>query len=124
MAIAHSTARRGVILKVEWCVEKSMHAVADDLVDHAAMLDHNVGYALEIVVERCDQLLGTGAMHRSGETLDVREQRCHLTPLATQLDQVRLFDDAADDRRREMLFEPMVKQRFAPARHTNMPYLP
>jgi len=49
---------------------------------------------------------GARAMRRGGETLDVGEQRADLTPFAIELDQVRLFDDASDDRRREMLFEP------------------
>jgi hypothetical protein len=106
-----------MILKVvERCVEESMYAVPDDLVDHAAVLDHDTGNALEILVERCDQFLGTGAMHRSSETLDVGEQYGDLAPLASELDQVRPFDDAADDRRRKMLFEPLAYQRFAPAR--------
>lgn len=105
-----------MILKVERCVEESMYAVPDDLVDHAAVLDHDTGNALEILVERCDQFLETGAMHRSSETLDVGEQYGDLAPLASELDQVRPFDDAADDRRRKMLFEPVAYQRFAPAR--------
>jgi hypothetical protein len=69
------------------------------------VLDHDAGNALEILVKRCDQFLGAAAMHGSGETLDVSEQRGDLTPFAIELDQVRLFDDTADDRRREMLFE-------------------
>jgi len=30
-----------MILKVEWCIEKSMHAVSDDLVDHTTVRDHD-----------------------------------------------------------------------------------
>jgi hypothetical protein len=30
-----------------------MHAISDDLVDHAAVLDHDAGNALELLVERC-----------------------------------------------------------------------
>src|ERR1700748_551622 len=63
-----------VTLKVKRCVEESMHAVSDDLVDHTAVLDHDASDTLEILVERCDQLLGTGTMHRGCEPLDVGKQ--------------------------------------------------
>ncbi|OKO76349.1 hypothetical protein AC629_33010 [Bradyrhizobium sp. NAS80.1] len=105
-----------MILKVEWGIEKSMHAVSDELIDHTTVLDHDSGNALEILVQRCDQLLGADAMRRRGEALDVSEQGSDLAPLAIELYQVRLFNDASDDRRGEMLFEPMAHERFPPAR--------
>jgi len=55
-------------------------------------------------------------MRRCGETLDVSEQRSDLAPFTTELDQVRLFNDASDDCRGEMLFEPTAHERFPPAR--------
>src|SRR5207245_10922560 len=67
-------------VKVDSDDDDLMHAVSDNLVDHPAVLDHDAGNALEILVERCDQLLRAGAMHRSSETLDVSEQRGDLTP--------------------------------------------
>ena len=105
-----------MILKVEWCIEKSMHAVSYDLVDHTTVRDHDFGNALEILVQRCDQLLGADAMRRYGETLDVSEQRSDLAPLTIELAQVRSFNDASDDRRGEMLFEPTAHERFPSAR--------
>src|SRR4029434_362693 len=86
-----------------------------DLVDHAAVIDHDAGNTLEILAEHCHQILGAGAMRRRGETLDVSEQRGDLTPFAIELDQVWLFDDASNDRWREMLFEPTAHERFPPA---------
>src|SRR5262249_6296415 len=56
-----------MIPEVERCIEESMQAISDDLVDHTAVPDHDAGNALEILVKRCDQLLRAGAMHRSGE---------------------------------------------------------
>jgi hypothetical protein len=37
-----------VILKVDWRIEQRVHRVADDFVDHAAMLYHDSRHALEI----------------------------------------------------------------------------
>ena len=55
-----------VALEIERRIEKRMDGIADDLVDHAAMLHHDRGHALDVLVEHGDELLGTCAMrHRA-----------------------------------------------------------
>jgi hypothetical protein len=85
-----------------------MHGVSDDFVDHPAVIDHDAGNALEILVERCHQIFGVGAMRRRGETLDVGEQCADLTSFAIELDptdegplrSIGLFDGARAPRGR------------------------
>src|SRR5262249_56389181 len=62
-----------VILKVDWRIEQRVPRVADDFVDHAAMLYHDSRHALEILVEDGNELLGIGAVRHRGEAIDIGE---------------------------------------------------
>ncbi len=63
-----------MVRQIERRVEDGMHCVPDEFVDHAAMIDDDPRYALEISIEQADKLFGTRARRQSRKALDIREQ--------------------------------------------------
>ena len=64
-----------MIRKIQRGIEERMNGIADDLVDHAAMLHDDGRHPLDVLVEYGDQLFGTGTVRHRGKVLDVGEQR-------------------------------------------------
>jgi hypothetical protein len=48
--------------EIERNIEQREHAVANQLVDHPAMLDHDVGDDCQMVVEHLQDVAGIGAL--------------------------------------------------------------
>ena len=92
-----------------------MNGIADDLVDHPAMLHHDGRHPFDVFVEHGDQLFGTRTMRHRGEILDVGEQRGDLALFAAQLQQARILGDSFHNRRSQMLLETAADAGFAPA---------
>ena len=83
-ASALATARPAWSSQLERRVVDRMDGVADDLVDHAAMIRNDPCRDVEIHVEQRHQIGGLGALGHAGETLDVGEQSGDLAHLAAQ----------------------------------------
>ena len=98
---------------VERRVEERMHRVADQLVDHAAMLDDDGRDAFEVAVQDRHQLLRSKPIGHRREPFDVGEQRGDLPPLAGKLQDVRVGDDQFHHLRRKVLRETLPHPRLA-----------
>src|SRR5258708_19744324 len=72
-----------MILKVERCIEESVHGVSDDFVDHAAVIDHDAGNALEILAKRCHQILWARPIRRPAETPSATQHPADPPPMPT-----------------------------------------
>ena len=104
-----------MIIEIERRIEERVNGIADDLVDHPAMLHDNGRHPFNVFVEHGDQLFGTRAMRHRGEILDVGEQRGDLALLAAQFQEARILGDSFHNRRRQMLLEAAADVGFAPA---------
>ena len=91
-----------------------MDRIADDLVDHAAVVGDDARRDVEIGVEQRDQIGGFGALGHAGEALDVGEQRGDLAHLAAQAQRGGIGGDPAHHLRRQMLLEAEAQQPGAP----------
>lgn len=101
-----------VIVEIDRGVENRMQAVADDLLHHAAVIDDDAHDTLEIAVEHRHQPARAGALGHGGEAFDVSEQGRHHPRLTLELQKARFFEQAAHDRRRQLLFEPAADRSF------------
>ena len=68
----------GVVLERDRISEEREDAVADVLVERAAVAEDDIGHHREVLVEPVDQLLGLHALGHRGEASDVREQDLRL----------------------------------------------
>ena len=59
---------------IERRVEQGVDGVADDFVDQSAMVDDQLDQAVEVRVEKFDQLMRLGAIRQGGEAFDVGKQ--------------------------------------------------
>ena len=82
-----------------------MDRVADDLVDHAAMVGDDAGRCLEVSIQQRNQIGRLGALRHAGEALDVGEQDGDLAQLSAQSHGAGVGHDAAHHFGREMLLE-------------------
>ncbi len=87
-------------------LKMAMHCVPDEFIDHAAMIDDDPRYALEVSIEQADKLFGTRARRQSRKALDIREQGRDAPPLAAELQAFRCGCDPRHDAGRQMLLEP------------------
>ena len=64
----------GMVLEGDRVAEERQDAVADVLVERAAVAEHDVGHQREVLVEPVDQLLGLHPLGQGVKPADVREQ--------------------------------------------------
>ena len=103
-----------VVLQRERRIEDRVDRIADDLVDHAAVVGDDACRDVEIGVEQRDEIGGFRALGHAGEAFDVGEQRGDLAHLAAQAQRGGIGGDAAHHLGRQMLFEAEAQQPGAP----------
>ena len=91
-----------------------MDRIADDLVDHAAVVGHDARRDIEIGIEQRHQIGRFGALGHAGEAFDVGEQRGDLAHLAAQAQCAGIGGDAAHHLGRQVLLEAGAQQPCPP----------
>ncbi len=76
--------------------------VADELVDHPAMIEHHRAQHVEIAIEQRRHHLGRHCMRKLGEAFEIAEQCKDLALLAMQREQFGLGDDLLGDVARQV----------------------
>ena len=96
----------GVVRQIERCVEEGVQRIADDLVHHAAVTHDDAGDRVDIAVENGDGRFGAHPFGERQEPLDIGKQSGDHASVACKPDLLWIFDDAADDFRRQMERKP------------------
>ena len=99
--------------QIERGIEDRVQAIAHNFLDHAAVLDHDVGEAVEVAVEQANERARVHPLGHGREALDVREQRGDLAHLALEPQKLGLRDQPAHDLGCQMLLEPPAHGRLA-----------
>ena len=84
--------------------------VADELVDRAAMAEHDVAHLVEIGVEQVRKLLRRDRVAELGEALEIGEQGEDLGALAMQRQPLRIAHDLGGDVRGEIFAERALRE--------------